>query len=216
VRYFLFTILLVFLISNSLSAQGNPIGLGQIFMSTSENILDCGFMSSFPYESFTVYFTIIPPIGGAKGARFNVLFDGPEDYLIASDLGYINESVVLSFSSENVFDGIDVKLNQCITETTIVFGYTFIILNTPVAEANFSLGEHSEGGLGLYDCSESVILKQTCTPVFLINNGDYLFGCYWDCPTVANKTSTWGVIKSIYINWKNKNPVYIEIFVHSY
>ena len=144
-----------------------------------------------------VNFIIYPPVSGAKGARFKVNYDGPDDYLVtSSEMVYYSESVVSTFIGENVYNGVDVILHQCITEPTVIFIQDFFIISTVAKVGRLCFDEHPEGGLGIYTC-DNLSLIQTCISEFSLSQY-YDYGCYIVCPTVPVESSTWGFIKSIY------------------
>jgi hypothetical protein len=186
-------------ISSAAFGQANPLGLGFVSMSTSSDILDCGRPNDPPFTPFAINFILVPPGSGSKGARFKVEYDGPEGYLESLLISSYDEELVSYFSCESVFDSVDVGLSQCIFTPRIIFSQEFFIYDSSNYLASLRIGEHPGGGMGVYDCSEDPVLIQTCITEFLINDSDYLInGCNIDCPTTAEKSSTWGAVKSIY------------------
>ncbi len=190
--------LIVIFSSSFLYAQINPDNISHLWMSSDGNPISCGSMEFVQYRSLPIYFLIVPIDGfESQGARFRITYEGPEGYLFPLGFGY-TEELVASFEGTDIFEGVDVMLNQCISDPTIIFCQYFVILGAGGYEVNLGFDEHLNGGLGIYNCDPIPVLHQVCTFRFQINNDDYRYGCYYDCPTVGTEESTWGVIKTIY------------------
>ena len=195
----LILIISILLFSTNLINAQIPLGdLSTIHIISTESWHDCGSMEFVPFTPIFINFGVIPDEGAeVQGARFRVTYEGPEEYFWSMGTSYYNEELVSSFECTDIFEGVDVILSQCISEPTIIFSHDFMV-GTGAYEVVLRLAEHTSGGLGVYNCDTQPILQQVCTFDFLINNDDYQYGCYYDCPTVANEESTWGVIKSMY------------------
>ena len=197
----LMSFVLICLITSPLNAQSeNTLGLGELRMSSSSDLFDCIFRDFQPWSIMTVNFIIVPPAGGTIGAKFSVINYGPDYYFQSMLTNTINESVVSSFSGESVFAGIEVILNQCITEPTVIFSHDFLFCVGEAEAVVLIFGEHPDSEFGLYDCNEPSLLMQSCYAEYLINTNyaSENHNCGLRCPTIANESTSWGAIKSIY------------------